>query len=401
VAPVPSHHEDVALGLAPAERDPRTVRRVGREPVVVGVDRELVLVGAIDAHGEDLEVAVAIADEDDPLAVGAVGGVVVAEMRSSREWVQRYAHPRGPASIVGLAILVVAVAYLGSNAAQATFPGHNGRIVFERPARLHKPFNLYSMRPDGTHRRLITRFGNGPYYPSVDPAGRRVAFSASKGGLSDIFTISLKGNNRRQITDTPDASTMPAFSGPLGKRIAWAERTALRSNIWVALRDGSHHLQLTDARRRVDNLDPAFSPDGDQIAFDRARGEQGAEIFIMRSDGSDKRRRLTDSPPGFESFTPCFSPGGGRIVFSRAPTSGGGGDIFIMRKDGSRVRQLTDGAGEDAWPCFSPNGRRIAFTRQPFAGESEIMVMRRDGSHVHQVTHTPKIDDDTFDWAAK
>jgi Tol biopolymer transport system component len=321
-------------------------------------------------------------------------------MRSSREWVQRYAH-RGPASIVALAIAVVAVAYFGSNAAQATFPGHNGRIVFERPAKLHKPFNLYSMRPDGTHRRLITRFGNGPYYPSVDPAGRRVAFSASKGGLSDIFTISLKGNNRRQITDTPDASTMPAFSGPLGKRIAWVERTGRRSNIWVALRDGSHHLQLTDARRRVNNFDPAFSPDGDHIAFDRARGERGAEIFIMRSDGSNKRR-VTDSPSGFESLLPCFSPAGGRIVFSRAATNGSGTAIFIMRKNGSHVRQLTDGEDtSDEWPCFSPNGRRIAFTRQPFGGESEIMVMRRDGSHVHQLTHTPKIDDDTFDWAAK
>lgn len=307
---------------------------------------------------------------------------------------------RGPASIVAL---VVAVAYFGSNAAHATFPGHNGRIVFERPAKPHKPFNLYSMRPDGTHRREITDFGDGPYYPSVDPAGRTVAFSASKGGLSDIFTISLKGDNLRQITDTPNASTMPAFSGPWAKRIAYVERRGRRSDIWIARRNGSHHRQLTYAGRRVNNLDPSFSPDGNQIAFSRSRGEHGAEIFIMLRSRLYNRRRLTESPPGFESFHPCVSPRGGRIVFSRAAINGSGGAaVFIMRKNGSDVRQLTDGEDtRDEWPCFSPNGRRIAFTRQPFGGEGEIMVTRRDGSHVRQLTHTPKIDDDTFDWAAK
>ena len=109
---------------------------------------------------------------------------------------------------------------------------------------------------------------------------------------------------------------------------------------------------------------PAWSPDGQRIAFVRGDG-----IHVMNSDGSGVER-LTGSDTdtlGARDGEPAWSPDGRRIVFVRED------DIHVMNADGSGVERLTRSGG---WhPAWSPDGRRIAFVR-----EGAIHVMNADGS---------------------
>ena len=79
------------------------------------------------------------------------------------------------ASIITITVEVIALAAtlgtLGSisvRPAHAAFPGHNGKIAFEG-----KPLSIHTIRPDGSHKRRLTRSGREPAFSA---SGKRIAF---------------------------------------------------------------------------------------------------------------------------------------------------------------------------------------------------------------------------------
>lgn len=94
--------------------------------------------------------------------------------------------------------------------------------------------------------------------------------------------------------------------------------------------------------------DPAFSPDGELIAFDA-----GARLALVRPDGSDLRLLPAH---GTDDGEPTFSPCGGRLAFSSD------GDIWVSRRDGSGARRIVRRGSDPVWStrgwiAFVRNGR--------------------------------------------
>ena len=58
--------------------------------------------------------------------------------------------------------------------------------------------------------------------------------------------------------------------------------------------------------------EPAWSPDGSQIAFSVVDGAFG-NVFVMNADGSGEQR---DRPDGLVQHQAAWSPDGSRIAFS-------------------------------------------------------------------------------------
>jgi len=116
--------------------------------------------------------------------------------------------------------------------------------------------------------------------------------------------------------------------------------------------------------------EPAWSPDGRQIAFvgsSRVRGPKPGAIYLMNADGGGVRR-LTPLMPAPNS--PTWSPGGKQIAFGLPADRGGG--IFIVNRDGSGLHQVAKHGHAPAW---GPGGRKIAFVR-----DGVIRAMDTDGS---------------------
>jgi serine/threonine protein kinase len=135
----------------------------------------------------------------------------------------------------------------------------------------------------------------------VDP-GRRPASAAEVRDRLAAIETAPHGRLARQITAVAVVALLLTIS-------AW----------WFAVANHSHPPEITQVSRITsfpgDPVDPAFSPDGEQIAFSW-KGEQGDApgIYIMPSTGQGPAK-LSHDPAG--GISPCWSPDGRMIAFVR------------------------------------------------------------------------------------
>jgi Tol biopolymer transport system component len=111
----------------------------------------------------------------------------------------------------------------------------------------------------------------------------------------------------------------------------------------------------------------------------------GRDVFVAGPDGQPTN--LTNTPT--DDIQPAWSPDGGQVAFSSGRT--GSFKIFAMGADGSAPTQLTDGRGFDEWPAWSPDGQQVAFVSDR-DGNAEIYLMAADGSNLRRLTNNPAQD---------
>jgi Tol biopolymer transport system component len=128
---------------------------------------------------------------------------------------------------------------------------------------------------------------------------------------------------------------------------------------------------------------PNWSPDSQTIVFAAETGQDPADIWAMRADGSG-RERLTRGASNDTS--PAFSPDGREIAFES--DRDGSSEIYVMDRSGNNVRRLTTNPATDGAPAWSPDGTRLAFTsnRNSRASNDIYTMDARDGSDVQRVT---------------
>jgi hypothetical protein len=121
-----------------------------------------------------------------------------------------------------------------------------------------------------------------------------------------------------------------------------------------------------------------WSADGMRVAFNTSAG-----IAVAGADGDDVRVISADSL----DVDPAWSPDGERIAFSRPVLVGEfeSPEIFTMRADGSDRRQLTffdvaRGPTERFSPAWSPDGATIVFVEHQFGCLTALAAVRADGS---------------------
>jgi Tol biopolymer transport system component len=119
--------------------------------------------------------------------------------------------------------------------------------------------------------------------------------------------------------------------------------------------------------------DPAFSPQGESLAFAWDGGAAGNFDIYVKQIGSESMLRLTSDPA--EKCCPAWSPDGNTVAFVREGPDAG---IFTVPALGGRKRRV---ARVQPWfgvsLTFSPDGRRLAFTSR--ASESGLWRLAKDG----------------------
>jgi Tol biopolymer transport system component len=108
-----------------------------------------------------------------------------------------------PVLIVAATVLLACAAALlaVSEKAEATFPGKNGRIVYERGGATD--FEIYTIKAGGGGRVQLTDNTTDDEVPSYSPNGKKIAYSGEDGPKGDfeIYTIKVGGGARFNVTD--------------------------------------------------------------------------------------------------------------------------------------------------------------------------------------------------------
>lgn len=176
--------------------------------------------------------------------------------------------------------------------------------------------------------------------------------------------------------------------------LTWQEQyhgwIAFRSNrdggeaTYIMLPDGSEvKVAPPDVIYNVTQLyqQHQWSSDGTQFAYvEHVSDQASTNIFKVRSDLPstwDRDIMLTDYP-GTE-YDPAWSPDGQSIAFVANHTSND--EIWIMNQDGGNQRQLTYNDWPwDKHPSFSPDSTQIVFYSNR-SGSRQLWLMNSDGSN--------------------
>jgi dipeptidyl aminopeptidase/acylaminoacyl peptidase len=270
------------------------------------------------------------------------------------------------------------------------------------------PGNLWLAKWDGSENRALT-FGNkGAAHPRWSPDGKWIAFLSGRedeNEIDQLWILPIGGGEAQKFTDVKGGVEDFAWA-PDSKRIVLVvkdpdprepekkekekktlpplviDRFQFKQDIDGYLTNRYSHLQLLDLTSRKlepltsgkhDDVLPAWSPDGSEIAFVTKRGDdpdrsENWDVYVIGTKPGAKERQLTVSPeadaePYWES-APAWSPDGKTIAYIH------GGDpkkieyavqtLAIIPAAGGDAKILTQNLDRNILqPHWSPDGKSL------------------------------------------
>jgi serine/threonine protein kinase len=197
----------------------------------------------------------------------------------------------------------------------------------------------------------------------------------------------------QRLTDVAGEEYFPSIS-PDGKSFVYVKNAGDHMHIFLSRVGGQKPIDLTE-NSPVDNTQPAFSPDGQQIAYRSER--DGGGLFVLGATG-ESVNRVSDF-----GFNPGWSPDQNEIVcategvdlpYDRGTLS----QLWSIRVPTGEKRLISK--GDAVQPSWSPHGYRIAYWGlQANTGQRDIWTVSSSGANVVPVTGDQATDANPF-WSS-
>jgi TolB protein len=208
-----------------------------------------------------------------------------------------------------------------------------------------------------------------------------------------VYRADSDGHDLTPLTPAGQTALSPAWS-PDGQRIAFTQLGEGRGGIVVqALSSGATF--VAPGSQTALNITPAFSPDGRTLAFAHS-DERGTDVYTANVTERCCAQRLTVGRYA-DNLSPTFSPDGRRIAF--ISTRAGPPQLYVMAADGTDQELLAPfdygATGSSNAPEWSPDGASVVFHRE-VSGSPQIFLVDVSGRRVRQLTSSGRNEDPTW-----
>ncbi len=347
-----------------------------------------------------------------------------------------YSHSRG--SKAGQPTVIPVVTEVGEKYTPSLSPDGQ-HLAFAWNAGSGSNFNIY-VKLVGTEEPVrLTKQASIDFNPVWSPDGRYIAFCRIQNEESGIYIIPSLGGAERRLRETFWQGRMDEILWSAG-RISWSPDGKLlafsdsaspgeAASIFLLSLDSLDVRRLTLPLHSKGDSNPAFSPDGQTLAFSRVSQEwQGFKaIYTVPVSGGDEQRVVADNK---DHWGLAWTPDGRYIVFADAgwpispgwlwqiPVRGTQPERLLFGQEGIQpsirgnrlvyVRQMGNlnvwrrklgsphsasppdifltSTKMDSGPQFSPDGSKIVF-ESTRSGAYEVWMCRSDASGLIQLTH--------------
>ena len=241
-------------------------------------------------------------------------------------------------------------------------------------------WEIYIMNPDGSQQERLTRNNAGDYEPVWSPTGEQILFTSDRDGFRDLYVMEADGSRVRRVFGKSARRAEPTWA-PNGDRIAFHTDTPQWS-IQTATIHGGNVKQVAFAEWHGGN--PSWSANGNEIAFVNNVGGT-RRIFIVKL-GSDNVRTFLPKKQSW-MYTPAWSPDGDKLAFTWYRWDiGNKSAIFVANRDGSRLKQVSKPALGTYSPAWSPEGDKIVYTEEAVDRDRQIVVIDVETGRKKQLT---------------
>lgn len=195
------------------------------------------------------------------------------------------------------------------------------------------------------------------------------------------------------FTSYPGSEGQPAFS-PDGNQIAfvWNGEKGGYKQIYAKILGTAMPVRLTSDG--ADDVNPVWSPDGRFIAFIRRSSAQN-DIYIVPAIGGPERRiHVLSDPTSWEYAGVAWSADEAHLIFPDRASQQEPSSLFSISLHTLDIRRLTtpppswDG---DWMPTLSPDGRMIAFIRGPESAVRDVFVTDAAGGQPRRLTNDGRL----------
>ena len=193
------------------------------------------------------------------------------------------------------------------------------------------------------------------YFPTLSPDGKTLIYAGQEAGNWDLWQQPVGQRERVNLTkDSLETDTQPAFS-PDGKQVAFRSARGGGGLFVLELASG--------AVRKISNegFNPTWSADGTEIAYGtvsvvQVEGRALSQLWAVQVT-SGARRLVTSQ----DAVQPAWSPTGKRIAFWGVHQNSSIGNLWTIPANGGAPVRVTNNAAIDWNPGWSADGKYLYF----------------------------------------
>lgn len=224
----------------------------------------------------------------------------------------------------------------------------DGREIYFTSDRSGTP-QIWSLPAEGGHPRRVRANAHTEWQQDLSPDGRRLAFLSKKEGPEYLFVMDVATGAERVLVRHGKNTIMgnPDWD-PAGRRIVFSSNYGVGHKIYVVDADGGGEKRLSAFS--AGGCEPRWRPDGRRVVYVKRGHLADSSRLVEHDPETGEEKTLVDWPA--LNYDPAYSPDGTELAFASNIT--GTYHIYRQRLSDGQSWRVTFQGGDARYPDYAP-----------------------------------------------